>query len=307
MMNSTSTGRLAPDRTAPQMAGAYPIATPPVSWGAILAGAIAAITFGAMLNALGVAIGAAAVDTVQRDTPTAATMTMSAGLWMALSGAVGLFLGGMIAARLAHTVYRKDALLHGMAVWGVGFLLAIALVGTAVSGGTVAAIRGASGAATTLAGATVAGGAALGSQVDPATLGERLQRQLSAPADAASVPSEQLMAEMADLTTRRVMDGTWRTEDRQRMEQLLAATAGMTTEQAHARLEQAERELTARAAQANESARRTADAAASAVAVASFWAFATMLLGLVAAVAGAYIVARNDENDTEAYRTAQLA
>lgn len=307
-MSPTLSGRASPDLGAPSPATSIQVtAASPISWGAIMAGAVAAVTFGAMLNVLGVALGASAVDTVQRQTPDAATFTVGAGIWMATSGAIGLLLGGMIAARLANTWYRKDAMLHGMGVWGVGFLLAIALVGTALSGGTVAAIRGASGAATAIAGAAVAGGAAAATQVDPATLGERLQRRLSAPADPATAPREQLLAEMADLTTQRVTDGEWRPENRQRMEQLLAATAGLTPEQARARLEQTERELTARAAEAAEAARRAADAAATATALAGFWAFATMLLGLGAAMAGAYIAARADEPDPMLYRTTQTA
>jgi MFS family permease len=264
-------------------------AVPTVSWGALLAGAIVAIAFGAMLHALGAAIGASSVDAVERDTPSGTTMTIAAASWMALSSALGLLLGGIVAARLAGTWSRKDALLHGMGVWAVSFIIAIALIGTALSGGTVAAIRGVTGAATTVA---AAGGAAIASQVDPAAIAEGLQRRLAAPSDLAAMPREDLTAEMADLATRRIANGSWNPDDRARMEQLIAATAGTTPEVARTRLDEAEQALTARMQAAEEQARRAADVAASSGAVLAFWAFATMLLGLGAAVGGAALGAR---------------
>jgi hypothetical protein len=264
-------------------------AIPAVSWGAILAGAVVAIAFGAMLDALGAAIGASSVDAVARDTPSGTTFTMAAAAWMALSAALGLLLGGIVAARLAATWSRKDALLHGMAVWAVSFVIAIGLIGTALSGGTVAAIRGVTGAATTV---VAAGGAAAASQVNPAAIAEALQRRLAAPSDPATASREDLAAEMADLAGRRLADGAWAPDDRARMEQLIAATAGMTPEAARQRLDQAEQALAARARAVEEQARRAADVAATSGAVIAFWAFATMLLGFGAAVAGAALGAR---------------
>lgn len=307
-MNATVSGRqdVRHDAPSPQaIVAPVPVVTP-VSWGAIMVGAVAAVAFGGMLNVLGIAVGASAVDAAQRQTPSAATFTVGAGIWMAVSGAVALLLGAIIAARLAPSWNRKDAMLHGLGVWGVTFVLAIALVGTALSGGTVAAIRGASGAATGIAGATVAAGAAAASQIDPDQVAEQLQRRLAAPADPATAPREQVLAEMADLTARRVADGSWRPEDRQRMEQLLAAATGLQPAEARARLEQVEREVAARAAQAEETARRAADAAATAAAIAAFWAFAAMLLGLGAAVTGAYLGARDDD-DLSVHRDMQHA
>ncbi|WP_291295058.1 hypothetical protein [Elioraea sp.] len=264
-------------------------AAPTVSWGAILVGAIVAIAFGSMLHALGAAIGASSVDAVDRDSPSGSTFTIAAASWMALSSALGLLLGGIVAARLAATWSRKDALLHGMGVWAVSFVIAIALVGTALSGGTVAAIRGITGAATSVA---AAGGAAVVSQVDPSEIAAGLQRRLAAPSDPASASREDLMAEMADLAGRRLADGSWNPDDRARMEQLIAATAGIAPEEARQRLDQAEQAIVARARAVEEQARRAADVAATSGAVLAFWAFATMLLGLGAAVGGAAVGAR---------------
>lgn len=295
-MNATTTARIDDPFDAAPTHVVTQVPAPTVSWGAIFAGAVVAIVLGAMLNTLGAAIGASSVETVSRDTPGAATFTIGAAAWMALSGAFVLLVGGIVAARLAGTWSRKDALLHGLGVWALSFLIAIFLVGTALSGGTVAAIRGVTGAATTVAAGAattaVVGGAAIASQDEGQGIAGALQRRLAAPADPATASREELTAEMADLAARRVADGEWNADDRARMEQLIAATAGITPEEARQRLEQAEQRLAAAAREAEETARRTADAAASSAAILAFWAFATMLLGLAAATGGAYLGAR---------------
>ncbi len=63
---------------APEGAASRP---PRVSWGAIMAGAVVAVTIGLMLNTLGVAVGATAMDAVGRDTPSTTTFGIGAGLW----------------------------------------------------------------------------------------------------------------------------------------------------------------------------------------------------------------------------------
>ena len=285
------------------LAGATPMIAS-VSWGAILVGAVVAITFGAMLNVLGAALGASAIDTTARDTPGASTFTFGTGLWLAVSASIGLLLGGIVASRLGGTWERADALLHGLGVWAVTFLIAILVIGGTVSSTTLSAIRGtagiASGAATAIAsataGAAAAGGAAIAAgQNNDARIAAMLQRRLAAPADPAAMSPEQAMTEFGDLIARRLAEGGWQPADRQRAEQLVASVANISPAEARARLEQAEAEIDERTKQAVEAARRAADATAAAVALAAFWAFATMLIGLGAATMGAWLGAREDK------------
>lgn len=286
-----------------------------VSWGAIMVGAVVAISFAAMLNVLGAAVGASSIDATARNSPAASTLTFGAGLWLAVSAAVGLLLGSMVASRLAGTWQRAAALLHGFGVWSVTFLIAILVVGGTVSGVTLAAIRGASGAATGVAtglftaGAAAAGaGAAATDQSDTSGFAAMLERRLAAPQDPATVPRERVVAEFGDLITRRLAVGNWQPADRERAELLLATAANISPADARVRLEQAETELRARADQAAETARRAADTAAAAAALAAFWAFATMLIGLGAAAAGAWLGARQDEFPSRpAYPASSLA
>ena len=101
---------------APEGAPALP---PRTSWGAIIAGAVVALTVGLMLNTLGVAVGATAVDAVSRDTPSASTFGIGAGLWLVVSNLIGLAVGGYVAARFSGTADDTDAMLHGLGVWAV--------------------------------------------------------------------------------------------------------------------------------------------------------------------------------------------
>lgn len=295
-MTGITADRLEPTHVAPAPDSVVaPVAAfPAVSWGAILVGGLVAIAFGVMLNVLGVALGAAMVDTTARATPGAGTLTLGAGLWLAVSGAAGLLVGGMVASRLAGSWKQDDALLHGFGVWALTFLVAIVLVGGAVSGATLTALRGASGLAAGAAATAVAGGAAAASQVDPRAVAQALQRRLAAPEDPATMPREAQMAELGDLTAKRLADGSWAPADRTRAEALLAQVAGIAPEQAKTRIDQAETEIRTKAAQAEEAARRAADAAAKAAAVAALWAFATMMFGLAAAAFGAWVGARDE-------------
>ncbi len=75
-----------------------------VSWGAILAGVVAALVVQLLLNILGVGIGASAVDAANTaDNPSASGFSLTAGIWWTLSGIIASFAGGIVAGRLCGT------------------------------------------------------------------------------------------------------------------------------------------------------------------------------------------------------------
>ncbi len=134
-------------------------------WGSILAGALIAVVTGAMLNLLGLAIGALAADPFSFDGDQARGITLAGGVWIAISNILGLALGGYVAARSAPYVDRDEGMLHGLTVWAVAFLIAMVLVGGSVMGaaGSVlggVAERAAAGEATADAAGAAAGAAA---------------------------------------------------------------------------------------------------------------------------------------------------
>ncbi len=254
-----------------------------VSWGGILAGALVAVAVGATLNILGVAIGATAVDAVARDTPSATTMGISAGIWLLVANLIGLAAGGYIAARLSGNADRTDAALHGLGVWAAAFIVSAVMLGSAVSGGLSAGMSAVSGIASG-AGATVAAAA---DQVDPQAVAERVRLSLSGPSEPSRMTTEQRAAELTGLIGKRVANGSFTAEERTRINALVAAEAGIPEAEAAQRVAAYEAEAQATARQAEETARRAADAAAEGAATAAFWMFAVLLLGALAAILGA--------------------
>ncbi|PZW48800.1 hypothetical protein C8P66_104218 [Humitalea rosea] len=264
---------------------ASPVAILPsrVSWGAILAGTLVAITVGAMLNILGVAIGASTVDAVARDTPSAMTLSLTAGGWMLVSNLLGVAAGACVAARLSGTVDRMDAILHGLGVWATAFLVSGVLLGGAVSGGLSAGASVLSGAASGVGTAV----ASATSAVDPEALIERARLALTTASDPAQMTSDQRLAEVTGLIGKSIASGDIALEDRSRMTALVAAEAGIPEAEAAQRIQAYQAEARRQAQEAEEAARRAADTAAAATAITAYWIVASLLLGALAALIGA--------------------
>lgn len=110
-----------------------------VSWPAVIAGAIVAVAVGAMLNLLGVALGASAFNPYDFNGGDVSEFTAAAGMWMAFANAIALFVGGAVATRAAKYDDHHKGALHGLAVWALAFLLAITIAGAAGAGGGASA------------------------------------------------------------------------------------------------------------------------------------------------------------------------
>ena len=277
-----------------------PSLPPRISWGAVLAGGVVAVATGTMLNVLGLAIGATAVDATAAATPGASTFGIGAGIWLLVANTIGLLVGGYVAARLSGSADGTDSVLHGLSVWAIGFLLSAVLLGNVVAGTANTAFQGASSVLGGVAqGAGSAASAASGpasqlaQQVDPRQLMERAQTALRTGGDPAQMSSDQRNAEIGQLLTRRVTDGNLPQGDRDRLGRLVAAEYNIAPEEAQRRLTQVEQQATQTAQEAERRARAAADATATAGAVAAYWIFAAMLLGAVAAVLGARMGTRS--------------
>lgn len=275
---------------APEGAPALP---PRVSWGAIVAGALVSIAVGAMLNILGLAVGATAVDTTARDTPSATTFGIGAGIWLLVANLIGLAFGSYIAARLSGTADRTDATLHGLAVWATAFLVSAVLLGNVVAGTTRTAFDAVSGVVGGAAQGAGQAASALTGQVDPDALIDRARTALTGPSDPAQMTTEQRASEISGLIGTRATTGSLTAEQRARLNALVAAEAGIPEQEAAQRVQAYEAEAQRMAREAEERARQAADAAASGTAAAAFWVFAALLLGAIAAVMGARSGARN--------------
>ncbi|MBX7249167.1 MAG: hypothetical protein K1X35_09025, partial [Caulobacteraceae bacterium] len=112
-----------------------------VSWPAVIAGAAVAVATGAMLNLLGVALGAGAFNPYDLDHGDAQGFAAAAGMWAVLANAIALFVGGAVASRAAKFADHHRGGLHGLTVWALAFLLAL-LIAAATTAGAAATVAG---------------------------------------------------------------------------------------------------------------------------------------------------------------------
>ncbi|MDB5472582.1 MAG: hypothetical protein JWR84_4142 [Caulobacter sp.] len=113
-----------------------------ISWPAVIAGAVVAIAVGAMLNLLGVALGAASINPYDLSTGEAKAFSAGAGAWIAIANALALFVGGFVASRVAKYSDHHKGYIHGLAVWALAFIIALFLAGSTAVGGVNSMIDG---------------------------------------------------------------------------------------------------------------------------------------------------------------------
>lgn len=104
-----------------------------ISWGAILAGTVAAISVQLLLTLLGISIGAWVSD------PAAGREGMQgigigAGIWALATFIIALFCGGWIAGRMAGVASKLDGMLEGFLVWSAVTALSFMLLTSAIGG-----------------------------------------------------------------------------------------------------------------------------------------------------------------------------
>lgn len=121
--------------------------TPRVSWGAIFAGGLTALTVSSLLILLGIGFGFTTIDPLTESNPLSGLGTGSI-IWWTISNLIALFLGGMVASRLAGFISETDGGLHGFLSWGVYAIVSMffvaSLIGSVIAGvtGTVSSIFG---------------------------------------------------------------------------------------------------------------------------------------------------------------------
>ena len=102
-----------------------------VSWGAIFAGFVGALSIIFLLNLLGVGIGFASINPLEERDPLEG-LGWGTIIWWTASNLIALFVGGMIAGRLAGFTDKLDGALHAAIAWGLYVLLSIYLITSAV-------------------------------------------------------------------------------------------------------------------------------------------------------------------------------
>jgi hypothetical protein len=258
---------------------AAPLASPDlveyrrVSWSAVFAGVVVAISFNLVLAVLGIGIGLTTIDPAQGDSPQAATLGIGATIWWIVTALISLAAGGWVAGRLAGMPTRLDGALHGLVTWGIATMLIFWLLTSAVGsliGGTFSVVG-------TALSSAAQGAAQATDQVDPNSL-QGVQdeaRELLAP-NGGSLPQASVNV------LNRIVRGEVSQEELQSAAASLAEQAGIPEDQARETLSRWQTQY----AQAVEQARQAAQTAAQAVSKAALWSFLALVLGAIAGSLG---------------------
>lgn len=244
-----------------------------VSWGAIIAGSVAAAAFALMLTVLGTGIGLASISP-WGDGAKLATVGALAIAWSLSVQLFAFGLGGYIAGRLrvrwadaqADEVYFRDTA-HGLLVWSVG-TIASACIAFSLLSGAGSAVGNAAGAATGSAASATAG-----VPTDASAYYSDLLFRSENPANANTEASK---TEVGRIFARAVAGSEMTSTDRSYAAQVIARQTGINPADA-------ERRLTQTVDQAKTTARQAADTARKAALYASLWALVALLLGAFSA------------------------
>jgi hypothetical protein len=266
-----------------------------LSWAAIIFGAILALSVSIMLQILGIGVATSSVDTNQRASDALTTVGGISGIWNLAATAVSLFIGGFVASTLARTFSSGRATIYGLGVWAITTLVATAVIVPAIFSGAGNTLS-AAGAVADRAAQAVGGAASGASQLLPSGIADRVQRTLIG--NAGDV-DQNAVQQITTLIVQRA-SGEWTPQQRAQLNDAVARAAKISPDDARRRVDEAESAITSAVQQASDTVRRAAEATRQAVAGASFWVFASMLIGAIAAVLGARYGER-DEKDLPSF------
>ena len=261
------------------------------SWGAILAGVVAALVVQLVLNVLGVGLGASTVDAINTgDNPAASTAGTTAAIWVVVSGIVASLVGGVVAGRLSGTSDGNTARFHGFLSWCVATLVVFYLLSAAATN----VIGGAANALGGTVGVVGRGAASAVSGVAANTDGDALQaqvRRLVNPNDA------QTAQDNIGAYIRAAVSGDKAAADaaRDRAVDSLARAANVSPDEARTRLQQAETQARQAADAVKQKAQQAAEASRKGLASAGILGFVALALGALAAWFGGGIGAPRAE------------
>lgn len=312
-----------------------------ISWPAILAGAVMALAVQILLAMLGTGIGLSTLDPLAAgDSPTAGAFGIGAAVWWGVSSLVALFAGGWVASRLSGMLHRTEGALHGLLTWAVALLVTVYLVSSAAG----ALVRGAAGVLGTAASVTATAGAAVAPKIADAA-GDQLNQagisfdsikseamkilsqtgkpelqpgSIAQQAGAAAANARQAVNSPATgdqdylAILQRVLTaakGTVSQVDREALNNVVAARAGISREEAAKRVDgwiatadQARSKAAATAEQAKQNAREAADATAKGVSRATLLGFFVLALGGLAAWVGGSMGLRREDSSVQLHR-----
>lgn len=286
----------------------------PMCWGAVLAGAVVALSVHLLVTLFGVGLGLQVIDPVSDAEPVKG-FGIGVGIAWSVGALLALWVGGWVAGRLTPEPSRGLGGLHGLLVWGVATVAAAFMLagGTGMLAGGVAKITGQGAALVGKAGGAVAGEASEGagdfiSQVvsDNSDLLGGFAREL------APTESQGGAGEGSPNVARRQREISWAlvrffsqdeadrsAEARQALERTIAENSDLNEAEARERVQQwitaydqAMEDLRMLAERAEQKAREAAEAASDVITKMAVWTFVAFIVGAIAAICGGVSGAR---------------
>jgi hypothetical protein len=201
--------------------------------------------------------------------------------------------GGYVAARLSGTHSHLDGELHGVTMWGVAVLLGSVLLAHAVSGLVGMVAQGAGSVVSRVVGGAAPVSTVLPQETNPQAVIDRLQLSLGSSGDPTTMNRDQIGAEIASIVRGSLLNDSVSEADRNRLVALVAAQSGVTKDEAAHRVSRMENDIKTSLAQVEQRARVAADEVAHNAATAARALFTALVVGLLAALAGAWIGTRH--------------
>ncbi len=273
-----------------------------ISWPALFGGVVLVVAVQLLLSLLGAGIGLGTVNTNAGTTPDGSTLGISAGVWWVVSSIIALAFGGYVSAWMAGVEGRWDGVLHGLVTWGIATLLTIYLLSSAVGsiiGGGFSAIGGVASAA----GSGIKDAAqpiAQASGLSPDVLQQQAQAYLQpANPDPATMSPQDAQKALATNLATYAKGGPDAAAAKDQIVAIMAAQQHVSTDQAAKQFDDAQAKLQQTKAQAVQTAKKAADASASAASDTSFAVFVDLLLGAIAAAIGGAVAIQRRVRTTQ--------
>jgi pyruvate/2-oxoglutarate dehydrogenase complex dihydrolipoamide acyltransferase (E2) component len=258
-----------------------------ISWGAVFAGVVVALATQLVLNLLGMGVGAATLNPVGGDSPSATSLSVAAGIWFAVSGILAALAGGYTAGRLAGVPNESTAGWHGLTTWALATLVIFYLLTSTLGGilgGAYRGITSALGGVASAVGSTAQTAAQVAApgvaqKTDPFSSIEQSLRSATPGNDPSALRDAAIAAVRAAITG----DQQQAAEARERAAQAIARAQNISVEDARKQVQQYEQQYRQSVDQAKEQAKQAADTAAKTVSRAAWSGFVSLLLGAIAA------------------------
>jgi hypothetical protein len=250
-----------------------------ISWSSLIFGALFALALSAMLHLLAIGLTATISGNAE---PTSNDMVKIGGasaLLFLVATAISLFVGGFVASSLAKTFSTGRAMTYGLGVWALTTLIVLAVT-------VPTFLRAASSAANTAGAVVDRPASALGQGGDQNSLLRQVQNTLVG-TDTSQI-DQATVQDIARLTGLRVTQGNWTQQQRDQLVSDVARAAKIPQDDARRRVNEAESTIADTVRKVTETARSTVEGTAYAF-------FATMLVGMIAGLFGAYFGERDEE------------